>query len=43
MQIISIVATLLISAVIFIPLGINIRKKTAESKIESAEKEANFR
>ena len=34
-----IVATLLISAVIFIPIGIKIRKKIAESKIQSAEKE----
>ncbi len=35
-----IVATFLISAVIFIPIGIFIRKKIAESKIQSAEKEA---
>ncbi len=35
-----IVATLLISAVVFIPIGIMIRKKTAESKIQSAEIEA---
>lgn len=35
-----IVATILISAVFFIPIGIKIRKKTAESKIQSAEKEA---
>lgn len=35
-----IVATFLISAVIFIPLGVFIRKKIAESKIQSAEKEA---
>lgn len=35
-----IVATILISAVIFIPLGVFIRKKIAESKIQSAEKEA---
>lgn len=36
-----IVATLLISAVIFIPIGIFIRKKIAESKIQSAEREAS--
>ncbi len=35
-----IVATFLISAVIFIPIGVFIRKKIAESKIQSAEKEA---
>lgn len=35
-----IVATVLISAVIFIPIGVKIRKKTAESKIQSAEREA---
>jgi ribonuclease Y len=35
-----IVATILISAVIFIPIGVVIRKKIAESKIQSAEKEA---
>ena len=40
MQIIIIVATVLISAVVFIPVGVKIRKKTAESKIQSAEKEA---
>ncbi len=38
--VIIIVATVLISAVIFIPIGIKIRKKTAESKIQSAENEA---
>lgn len=37
---IIIVATVLISAVIFIPIGVKIRKRTAESKIQSAEKEA---
>jgi len=37
---IIIVATVLVSAVIFIPMGVKIRKKTAESKIQSAEKEA---
>ncbi len=36
-----IVATLLISAAIFIPVGVSIRKKIAESKIKSAEIEAN--
>ena len=35
-----IIATLLISAVIFIPIGVIIRKKVAESKIKSAEIEA---
>ncbi len=35
-----IAATFLISAVIFIPIGVFIRKKIAESKIQSAEKEA---
>ena len=35
-----IIATLLISAVIFIPVGVMIRKKIAESKIRSAEFEA---
>jgi ribonuclease Y len=35
-----IVATFLISAVIFIPIGVLIRKKIAESKIQSAESEA---
>ncbi len=40
MQIIIIIATILISAVIFIPIGVAIRKKIAESKIEGAETEA---
>ena len=40
MQILIIVATFLISAVIFIPVGVLIRKKIAESKIQSAENEA---
>lgn len=40
MQIIIIIATILISAVVFIPVGVAIRKKIAESKIESAETEA---
>ena len=35
-----IVATAIISAVIFIPMGVSIRKKIAESKIKSAEYEA---
>ena len=35
------IITLLISAVIFIPLGVAIRKRIAESKIQSAENEAN--
>ena len=34
------IITLLISAAIFIPIGITIRKKIAESKIQSAENEA---
>ena len=36
-----IVATIIISAVIFIPVGILVRKKIAESKIQSAEREAS--
>lgn len=40
MDIIVIIATLLISAVIFIPIGVIIRKKIAESKIAGAESEA---
>ena len=36
-----IVATLLISAVIFIPVGVFIRKKIAETKIQTAEREAS--
>ncbi len=39
-KVLIIIATLLISAVIFIPIGILIRKKIAESKIQSAELEA---
>jgi len=38
--VITIIATFLVSAAIFIPVGILIRKKTAESKIKSAEEEA---
>ncbi len=38
--IIAIVVTLLISAAIFIPIGVYVRKKIAESTIQSAEKEA---
>ena len=38
--ILIIVATVLISAAIFIPVGVQIRKKFAESKIQSAESEA---
>ncbi|MBR3613657.1 MAG: ribonuclease Y [Clostridia bacterium] len=38
--ILIIVATVLISAAIFIPVGVQIRKKIAESKIQSAESEA---
>ena len=40
MQVLIIIATVLISAVIFIPIGVIIRKKIAESKIASAEMEA---
>ena len=39
-NIVIVVLTLLISAAIFIPIGIYIRKKIAESTIQSAEKEA---
>ena len=39
-NVIIVIITLLISAVIFIPLGISIRKRIAESKIQSAENEA---
>ena len=39
-NIVLIIATVLISGVIFIPIGIMIRKKIAESKIQSAETEA---
>ena len=35
--ILTIVATFLISGVIFIPVGVLIRKRIAESKIQSAE------
>ena len=40
MQVLIIIAAVLISAVIFIPIGVIIRKKIAESKIASAEMEA---
>ena len=40
-NVLIIVATVLISAVIFIPDGVFIRKKIAESQIQSAEREAN--
>ncbi len=40
MEIIAIIATLIISAIIFIPLGVLIRKRIAESKVEGAEGEA---
>ena len=39
-SIVIIIATILISAIIFIPIGVLIRKKIAESKIEGAETEA---
>ncbi len=41
MEIVIVIATVLISAVIFIPVGVGIRKKIAESKIKGAETEAN--
>ena len=40
MEIVIIIATILISAIIFIPVGVLIRKKIAESKIKGAENEA---
>ena len=40
-NVLIIVATILISAVVFIPVGVFIRKKIAESKIQSAEREAS--
>lgn len=40
MNIIIIIATTLISAAVFIPVGITVRKRIAESKIQSAEAEA---
>ena len=40
MNVVNIIATILISLAIGIPVGMTLRKKTAESKIESAEKEA---
>ena len=40
MNTIMIIATVLISGAVFIPAGIVIRKKSAESKILSAENEA---
>ncbi len=40
MEIIAIIATLLISAIIFIPVGVLIRKRIAESKLKGAEGEA---
>ena len=40
MEIVIIIATILISAVVFIPIGVAFRKKIAESKIEGAETEA---
>ena len=40
MEILIIIATILISAVVFIPVGVAFRKKIAESKIEGAETEA---
>ena len=39
-NILTIIATILISGIIFIPLGVLIRKKIAESKIDGAENEA---
>ena len=40
MNIVIIIATILISGIIFIPIGVLIRKKAAESKISSSESEA---
>lgn len=40
MNIVIIIATVLISGAVFIPVGVVIRKKAAESKISSAESEA---
>lgn len=40
MEIVIIIATVLISAIVFIPIGVVIRKKIAESKIKGAENEA---
>ena len=40
MEIVIIIATILISAVVFIPVGVAFRKKIAESKIDGAETEA---
>ena len=40
MEIVIIIATILISAIVFIPIGVAIRKKIAESKIKGAENEA---
>ena len=40
MNIVIIIATVLISGAVFIPVGVVIRKKAAESKISSAENEA---
>ena len=40
MEILIVIATVLISGAVFIPTGIVIRKKSAESKITSAETEA---
>ena len=40
MNILIIIATVLISGFVFIPIGVVVRKKTAESKITSAESEA---
>ena len=40
MNIVIIIATVLISGAVFIPMGVVIRKKSAESKISSAESEA---
>ena len=39
-SIVAIIVTLLISGIVFIPIGMIIRKKIAESKISGAETEA---
>ena len=40
MNIAIVIIAVLISGVVFIPVGMMLRKKTAESKIQSAEQEA---
>ena len=40
MNIAIVIIAVLISGVVFVPVGMMLRKKTAESKIQSAEQEA---